>query len=127
MNPIVFSGTVVEGEGMAGRVLGCPTANIAIEQGVIIPAMGIYVGETELNGEYYKSLICVSDGRTGFNLKLEVHLLDKTIDLNGKFLKVELFQRLRDIVPFPGDEEMAKIIVKDIIQAREWFDRYVDK
>ena len=127
MNPIIFSGRVIEGEGMAGKVLGCPTANIAIEQGAIIPAIGIYVGETEFDGEYYPSLICVSDGRTGFNLKLEVHLLDKNIDLKDKFLKVELFERLRDTIPFPGDAEMAVIIGQDMIQAREWFSRYVDK
>ena len=44
---LVFSGRVERGEGMA-RNLGCPTANIAVEQGAIIPGLGIYVGETEL-------------------------------------------------------------------------------
>lgn len=102
--------------------LGCPTANVAVEQGAIIPALGVYVGETELKGNRYPSLICINDGRTGYNLKMEVHLLDqKSVDLTGKHLNVVLFERIRELIPFPGDKEMAEIIVGDLTKAHEWF------
>lgn len=121
MKYLTFDGRVEKGEGMASQ-LGCPTANIAVEQGAIIPALGVYVGKAEVDGREYQALICINDGRTGYNLKMEVHLLDqKNLELSGKHLHVILLQKLRDLIPFPGDEEMAKIIAGDLTNAREWF------
>ncbi|MCX6714660.1 MAG: riboflavin kinase [Candidatus Uhrbacteria bacterium] len=120
MQPLTFRGRVERGEGMARR-LGCPTANIAIEQGIIIPALGIYVGEAEVDHVRFPSLICVSDGRTGVNLKMEVHLLDQEKELGGKSMTVVLLEKLRDIIPYPGEEEMAKIIRGDMEQSKAWF------
>ncbi|NQV89567.1 MAG: hypothetical protein HQ488_04565 [Parcubacteria group bacterium] len=114
-----FQGRVVPGEGMARR-LGCPTANIAVEQGVIIPALGVYVGETEVNGRRYGSLICINDGRTGYNLKMEVHLLGQDIELNGKRIKVRLVDKIRDLIPYPGEKEMAEIVQQDMVKATAW-------
>ncbi len=120
MRELCFCGRVEKGEGMATR-LGCPTANIAVEQGAVIPALGVYVGNTELEGTFYPSLICINDGRTGYHLKIEVHLLDqKDIDLTGKHLNVVLCNKIRDLVPFPGEDEMAEIIKEDIHKANEW-------
>lgn len=120
MQPLTFHGRVERGEGMA-RKLGCPTANIAIEQGIIIPALGIYVGEAEVDHVRYPSLICISDGRTGVNLKMEVHLLNQEKELTGKSIVVVLFEKLRDIIPFPGEEEMSKVIKDDLEKSRVWF------
>ena len=121
MQPLIFSGRVEKGEGMATR-LGCPTANLAVEQGVIIPALGVYVGESELEGKQFPSLVCISDGRTGYNLKMEVHLLNQTdLDLTGKYLKVVLINKIRDIMAFPGEKEMAEIIADDLKKAKQWF------
>lgn len=118
---LTLSGRVERGEGMATR-LGCPTANIAIEQGVLIPALGVYLGEAEVDSEWHNALICISDGRTGYNLKMEVHLLGVNWDLNGKHIEVVLHEKLRDVIPFPGEEEMAVIIADDLDRARVWAD-----
>jgi riboflavin kinase/FMN adenylyltransferase len=117
---LMFSGRVERGEGMATR-LGCPTANIAIKGGLLIPGLGVYVGEADLEGVRHSALICISDGRTGFNLKMEVHLLGLNQDLTGKYLQVVLHEKLRDVIPFPGEEQMARMIEKDLFQAKEWF------
>lgn len=122
MRNLTFSGRVEKGEGMASQ-LGCPTANVAVEQGATIPALGVYVGETEIDGVRYPSLICINDGRTGYNLKMEVHLLDQhDVDLSEKRLNVVLFEKLRDLIPFPGNEPMAEMIKEDLSKAREWFE-----
>jgi len=120
MQPLTFSGRVEKGEGIA-RELGCSTANIAVEQGVVIPALGVYVGDTELEQKHYPSLICINDGRTGINLKMEVHLLDQDTDLTGKKLTVVLLDKIRDLVPFPGNEEMARMIKDDMEKSHTWF------
>ncbi len=121
MKPVSLSGLVEAGEGMAGTSLHCPTANIAIKQGDVIVGLGVYVGVAEFEAKWYPSLICVSGGRTGLNLKLEVHLLDQIIELRGKHLQVQILERLRDIVPFPGEVLMAEMIAKDMENARTWF------
>ena len=123
MQPLSFQGFVEKGEGMANR-MGCPTANIAVEQGGVIPALGVYVGESELEGVKYPSLICINDGRTGVNLKMEVHLLNQEIDLTGKKLIVVLLDKIRDLVPFPGEEAMSHIIKNDLEKSRTWFSEH---
>lgn len=117
---LLVQGRVERGEGMATR-LGCPTANIAIGEGLVIPALGVYVGETEVAQAWYPTLICVSDGRTGVNLKIEVHLLGEHKELVGKSLSVLFYEKLRDLIPFPGEEAMVQLIAQDMAQARDWF------
>ena len=109
----MLTGRVERGEGIATG-LGCPTANLAVEQGVIIPALGVYVGEAVFDGETYPSIVCVNDGRTGLNLKLEVHLLDVCKDLTDKQLSVRLLDKLRDLVPWEGADQMRAIIADDL-------------
>jgi len=117
---LTFSGKVEKGEGMASR-LGCPTANVSVEQGAVIPGLGVYLGETEYANQHLPSVICVNDGRTGVNLKLEVHLLDRCEDLTGKMLTVRLFEKMRPLVPFENETHMSEMIAKDLDQARTWF------
>lgn len=116
---LTVSGRVEHGEGMATG-LGCPTANIAVEQGVLIPALGVYMGEAQVDGSWHNALICISDGRTGYNLKMEVHVLGLNQDLIGKHIEVTLHEKLRDVIPFPGEKEMSRIIAEDLVQARAW-------
>ena len=120
MSPLLLTGRVERGEGIATG-LGCPTANLAVEQGVIIPALGVYIAETVLEGSTFPSVVCVNDGRTGTNLKLEVHLLDICRDLSGKQLSVRLVQKLRSLVPWESTEQMSALIAKDLGDARAWF------
>lgn len=122
MKYLMFDGRVEKGEGIATK-LGCPTANIAVEQGAIIPALGVYVGQTEYNGLLYPSLICINDGRTGYNLKMEVHFLrQKDLNLTGKRLRIVLLDKLRDLEPYIDDEQMSKLIAQDLISAQVWFE-----
>jgi riboflavin kinase / FMN adenylyltransferase len=123
MRNIVFSGRVERGEGMATR-LGCPTANIAIEHGLVIPGLGVYVGEAEVDGECHNALICINDGQTGCHLKMEVHLLNISKDLFGKYIKVDVFSKLRDLIPFPGEDKMSEMIQQDLIDANKWFQEH---
>lgn len=120
MSPLLLTGRVERGEGIATG-LGCPTANLAVEQGVIIPALGVYVAETILEGSTFPSVVCVNDGRTGNNLKLEVHLLGICRDLSGKLLSVRLVNKMRDLIPWESKEQMTALIAKDLDTARAWF------
>lgn len=112
-------GHVEKGEGFATQ-LGCPTANIALSSGGMIPALGVYVGEASVDHQSYYALICINNGRTGTPLKLEVHLLGFNGDLVGKYMDVVIKRKVRDLIPYPGEKKMAEIIAKDMAQARAW-------
>ncbi len=120
MHPLTIRGTVEAGEGLARR-LGCPTANLAPQEGQVIPGMAVYLGYATVAGVSYPAITCVSDSRDQRRLKIEVHLIDQEIELNGKRLSVELRERLRDLVDWPGEEEMCRMIKGDLQRAREYF------
>lgn len=120
MIPLTFSGRVQRGQGIATG-LGCPTANISIEGGVVIPALGVYIGKTELDGSFYPSLVYVNDGRDGAILKIEVHLLDECLDLQGKILFVCLLDKLRGMEPWKSDAFIKDLVARDLDDARSWF------
>jgi FAD synthase len=123
MTALVFRGRVEKGEGIATR-LGCPTANVAIEHGGIIPGLGVYAGEAEHRGKRYPAVICVNDGRDHSVLKMEVHLLGDCPKLDGEFLLVRLLQKQRALVPWESEEQMRALIEKDVGAAKEWFRTY---
>lgn len=120
---VTFSGYVERGEGIATG-LGCPTANLPVSHGAMIPGLGVYVATSELEGHAYPSVVCVSDGRTGTNLKLEVHFLGENLELRGKFITVRLLEKRRGLVPWEGPEVMKTRIQEDVIDAKTWFATY---
>lgn len=127
MQNLVFTGEVEKGEGIAAS-LGCPTANISIEHGGIIPGLGIYTGLTEFEGKTYPSLIVITDGRTGAELRLEVNMIDQCFgNLEGRTLTVHVFEKLRDSVPWESDEKIRQMFADDLHQARAWFAAHPDK
>ena len=121
MKPITLKGRVEENNEPSSTI-GCTVATIAIGQGAIIPAQGVYFSETEFSGKKFNSISWINNGRDGKTLRLEVHLLDLSEDLSNKFIYVTLLKKVRDIISFPGDEEMKRIIEFDLGEAREWFE-----
>lgn len=127
MQDLTFTGEVEKGEGIAAS-LGCPTANISIEHGGIIPGLGIYTGLTEYEGRCYPSLIVITDGRTGSELRLEVNMIDQCFgNLEGQTLTVYIYDKLRDSIPWESDEKIREMFVEDLIQAKNWFINNPDK
>ena len=120
MKPITLSGRIEKKDDQSSTV-GCSVAKIAIEQGMIIPALGVYFSEAEIGTKKINSVAWINDGRDGKTLRLEVCLLDSEEDLAGKIIKVTLLEKVRSIISFPGDKQMAKTIQEDLNAAKEWF------
>ena len=123
MSGLLITGMVEPGEGFA-RTLGCPTANLAPEQGLVIPGTGIYLANSYYEDGIYPSIVCVGAGRNDNNFKIEVHFLDETIDLQGKSLTIKIIKKLRDLIPWPGEDKMRDMIHEDMENAREWFSEH---
>jgi riboflavin kinase/FMN adenylyltransferase len=117
--PFSLSGKVTPGD-ERGRQLGFPTANIAANSALTIPADGIYVTRAYVDGQPYRSVTNIGVRPTfgGGKRLIEVHLLDFSGDLYGHQLKVELVERLRGEARFNSVDELVAQIKRDVERAR---------
>ncbi|MCL6635350.1 MAG: bifunctional riboflavin kinase/FAD synthetase [Peptococcaceae bacterium] len=115
-------GEVVAGE-KRGRALGFPTANLDIDQTLLVPANGVYIAKVYIDGDVYFGVANIGTKPTfqGKARNIEVHLLDFYQDLYGKRIKVSFTRRLREEKRFATPADLIKQIEQDILAARaEW-------
>ena len=113
--PAEVEGTVVLGD-QRGGTLGFPTANLAVEPELLVPAYGIYAGAAR--GHRAAISIGINPHYGGDERRIEPHLLDFEGDLYGQRLVVELWQRLRDEHAFESEEELVAQIARDVEAVR---------
>ena len=99
-----------------GGTLGFPTANIAVEPGLLVPGHGIYAGAAL--GHRVAVSIGVNPHYGGSERRIEAFLLDFEGDLYGQNLRLELWQRLRDERAFGSEEELVSQIARDVEAAK---------
>jgi riboflavin kinase / FMN adenylyltransferase len=121
-----IAGRVIHGE-KRGRLLGFPTANIAIND-ILAVLSGVYVVQVE--GLEAGCRVGVANiGRrptVGGNQRLlEVHLLDFTGDIYGRKINVQFLHKLRDEQKFASIEHLREQIAKDKKQAHDYFEERV--
>jgi len=113
--PPEVEGTVVVGDERGGT-LGFPTANLAIEPPLLVPAFGIYAGAAL--GHPAATSIGTNPHYGGLERKIEAFLLDFEGDLYGRRLVVELWQRLRDERAFDSEQALIDQIARDVEATR---------
>ena len=113
--PPEVEGTVVVGDERGGT-LGFPTANLAVEPHLLVPAFGIYAGEAR------ERRAAISIGTNphygGHERRVEAFLLDFADDLYGERLVVELWHRLRDEQVFASEQALIDQIARDVEATR---------
>lgn len=128
-----YRGVVIKGD-QRGRLLGFPTANIKIENKLILPN-GVYATWAFLkkrNGETVKFPSVTNVGvRPTFHhtddvnpVIVETHLIipgEEFVDIYGELLEVQFVDRFRDERKFNGVGELKEQILKDKRQAIEFF------
>jgi riboflavin kinase/FMN adenylyltransferase len=113
--PAEVEGTVVSGD-QRGEGLGFPTANLAVPQGLLVPALGIYAGSAL--GHRAAISIGTNPHYGGTERRVEAFLLDYTGDLYGQRLVIELWERLRDEAAFDSEAELIEAIESDVARTR---------
>jgi hypothetical protein len=111
---------VLRGEAR-GRELGFPTANLAIPEGLAVPADGIYAVRVAggVEGIGVASLgVRPTFGPSGERL-LETFVFDFAGDLYGRTLHVDFVARLRGEERFDSVEALVRQMEDDARQARE--------
>ena len=123
--PYRFSGRVVRGRGL-GWELGWPTANLQVDGRKFLPQEGVYaalawVGEPGATGEPFAAVMNLGPQPTvdpAAPSAVEVHLLDRRLDLVGERLTVEPLERLRGQERFADLEALVAQIGRDADLAR---------
>ncbi len=117
-HPYAVSGRVVRGEGL-GRQLGCATANVPLPRRP--PLSGIFVVQVEGLGNGVASVGVRPTVNPLPAPLLEVHLLDRDVDLYGRLLRVRFLDKLREERKYPDLGSLKAAISNDVRDAREYF------
>ncbi|QDU69621.1 bifunctional riboflavin kinase/FMN adenylyltransferase [Engelhardtia mirabilis] len=129
--PVSVLGRVVHGDAL-GRRLGFPTANLNLMQG-LHPPTGVYAcwarvladDETRPRGPALRAVTnigfrpTVTDGSMDSDPRVEVHLLDDSMDLYGRRIEVEFAAALRGEMRFDSVDDLVAQIALDVRAARE--------
>ena len=124
--PHFLRGRVIAGEGR-GRTLGIRTANIELtDEDSILPKNGVYVTRLFARGEDLPSVTNIGTKPTfheQYRVTVEVHVLNRDVDLMGCEVKVEFLKRLRDELKFKSVQELTDQIRRDVEEARQFLPR----
>jgi riboflavin kinase/FMN adenylyltransferase len=115
--PYSFNGKVVRGKGI-GKSLGFPTANLEIDGRKFLPGEGVYAAWTTIENSSQKIASVMNLGsQPTINPLLpsavEVHLINKDINLYGLNLSVEPVEKLRSQIKFENVDQLSNQIKKD--------------
>jgi riboflavin kinase/FMN adenylyltransferase len=125
--PHEVRGPVVHGDGRGGALLGMPTANVAVGDGIAVPAVGIYAGWCRrADGSLHPAAVSVglrptfAEARGGADASplVEAHLLDFDGDLYTEPVGVLFVERLRDERRFDRVEDLVAQMWDDVRRAR---------
>ena len=120
--PYRFSGPVVSGRGL-GRQLGWPTANVQVDGRKCLPQEGVYaaMAQVDSTGAWLPSVMNLGPQPTvdpKAPSAVEVHLLDRMIELEGHHLRVEPLALLRHQQRFADVSLLSRQIALDAAEAR---------
>ena len=111
-----LEGVVKEGLKI-GRTLGFKTANLSLEQGIVLPSNGVYKTRTKYNQKMYDSITNVGNNPTVSNLnykRIETHIFDFDKEIYGENIEVYFLGKIRDEKIFSNREELVLQIKNDI-------------
>jgi riboflavin kinase/FMN adenylyltransferase len=118
-----LEGLVVKGEGR-GKKLGFPTANLQIDEDLIVPSRGVYITKTHIGGMIYHSMTNVGLNptfKTLEKIQVETNIFDFSQDIYGEKIWVEFLKKLRDEKKFPSVNDLVAQLNIDSQISKEYF------
>lgn len=103
-----FTSEVFSGD-HRGRLLGSPTINQYLPEGLVVPAFGVYAAYVYLDGERKTGVANIGNRPTfdGVSVRSETFILDFDGDLYGQNIKTELLEFIRPEKKFSSVEELV--------------------
>lgn len=115
-----LTGEVCRGKQL-GSTIGFPTANVFIQNKMLLPKNGVYETRTYIKGREYASITNVGVNPTvgGEALKTETYIHDLSESLYGDKIRIEFVRFLREEAKFSSVEALKMQISSDIRQILE--------
>ena len=109
-----FTAPVFSGD-HRGRLLGAPTINQYLPDGLVTPKFGVYAAVADINGMCYSGVTNIGKRPTfdGVSLRSETFILGFDGDLYGKNVTVRLVSFIRGEMKFPSADALKEQIVRD--------------
>jgi riboflavin kinase/FMN adenylyltransferase len=114
-----------------GSKLGTPTINMLFQDGVLVPAHGVYATKVFIEPSH-SALIGVTNvgarptvDNSG-KITAETHILNYRGNLYGRKVRIEFHEYLRSEIKFAGLDELKAQIQKDCISAGAFFDNVLE-
>jgi len=120
---------VIERGARRGHTIGFPTANLRPVNRVI-PRYGVYATATLWDGVWRQSITNIGVRPTFEHTaepSIETYIFDFDEDIYGDVIRVRFIYRIRDERKFNGPEELKLQISKDVLRARNFFERHAVK
>ena len=91
-----------------GRTIGFPTANLKLQENLIIPKRGIYATKVYIGDKVYIGATNIGYNPTvnGEKMSVETNILQFDKDIYGKTIKLEFLERIRDEKKFKDLNEL---------------------
>jgi riboflavin kinase / FMN adenylyltransferase len=123
--PFSLHGPVVRGV-ERGKVMGFPTANIAVGPGMALPAFGVYATRAYVAGVARSSVTNIGRRPTfdDGERTVEVYIMDFDADIYGRELRIDVLKRLREETRFSDPQELVEQIRRDVVDAREYLESH---
>lgn len=121
-HPHVLTDTVRTGYRL-GRKLGAPTINMRFDEGVLVPAHGVYAGRLRLEGETVDRWAVTNVGvrptvSDGDQVSVESYILDYEGNLYGRRVHLEFLDFLRPERKFADTDALKAQIARDAGEVR---------
>ncbi len=114
-----YVGVVANGD-QRGRTIGFPTANMIIDERLMLPKFGVYACTIHVGGECFVSVTNIGQRPTfhGVLPRIEAHILDFQRDIYAQQVTLSLHAFIRPEQRFNGIHELIMQIQRDVALTR---------
>lgn len=106
-----------------GRKIGFPTANMKVDENLLYPGNGVYLGYLFYEEKKYFCLINIGNNPTVNNddkIRIEVHILEFENNIYDKELRIYFLDFLREEIKFENLDLLKKQLEKDVLTLKKY-------
>lgn len=120
--PFSIDEKVIHGK-KRGRMLGFPTANLAITENRVMLPNGVYIVSTYVDGHKYNAVASIGTNPTfkDISRRVEVNIFDFHKDIYGKIIRVDFLEAIRREIKFTSVDALLMQMKKDVQKAKIYF------
>ena len=112
--PILIHGGIIQHGTHKGKTFGFPTANVIFDDPEY---SGTYAGRAIIGGGIYRTAVYANPARK----LLEAHILGLDLNLYGKWMTLELYEKVAGSEEFTDEPTLKQYIGDSVDKVQEYF------